>query len=105
MKQPLILRQGDVLLLEVQTIPSAKDITPIDRMVLAYGEVTGHAHAIKVKRRQAKLWDAGAERFLQVMESTMLRHEEHASIRVPPGNYLVLTQKEYEPGAMRNVAD
>jgi hypothetical protein len=99
-----MFRQGDVLLIEVKSIPKkAKDVTPADRIVLAYGEVTGHAHAFYpevVERHRglvekvlvadkpklkAKLWDAGAERFLQVVEKTALRHEEHAAIEVPPG--------------------
>lgn len=115
-------RQGDVLLVEVRSIPDAKDITPRDRIVLAYGEVTGHAHAIypevaelsvidKLKgvkpetKIKAKLWDSGAERFLQVMEKTALKHEEHASIELPVGNYQVIRQREYDPERDRWVAD
>lgn len=119
-------RQGDVLLVEVKDIPKrAKDITPKDRIVLAYGEVTGHAHAFypevserpmeKLRQRfasndpkkllKAKLWDAGAERFLQVMEKTALRHEEHSAIEVPPGNYKVVRQREFDPERDRFVAD
>jgi hypothetical protein len=46
-KQPI--RQGDVLLVPVATLP--KNCTPMEpengrRFVLAHGEVTGHAHAI-----------------------------------------------------------
>ena len=108
-------RQGDVLLVEVKAIPKhAKDVTPKDRVVLAYGEVTGHAHAfypevvelsafdkalgkkINPPALKAKLWDAGAERFLQVAEKTALRHEEHDAIEVPAGNYRVIQQREYD---------
>jgi len=117
-------RQGDVLLVRVDSIPrKAKDITPKDRIVLAYGEVTGHAHAVypevaeqgaldrifgkdpQSPALKAKLWDAGAERFLQVMEKTALRHEEHTAIELPPGNYKVVRQREYDPERDRFVAD
>lgn len=116
-------RQGDVLLVEVNDIPlGAKDITPKDRIVLAYGEVTGHAHAIYPEQREvtvldralkrepqtaikAKLWDAGAERFLQVVEKTALKHEEHSAIELPKGNYKVVRQREYDPERDRWVAD
>ena len=108
MKQTLF-RQGDVLLVRVAALPEgAKDITPEERIVLAYGEVTGHAHAIEelaVKARPARLWDAGAERFLQVLEKTSLRHEEHAPIDLPEGVYRVVQQREYSPEEIRNVAD
>jgi hypothetical protein len=108
MKQQ-IFRQGDVLLVAVAVLPEgAKDITPDDRIVLAYGEVTGHAHAIEEpasKARPARLWDAGAERFLQVLEKTALRHEEHAPVELPAGVYRVVQQREYSPEEIRNVAD
>lgn len=106
MQKQLVVRQGDVLLIAVSEIPSgAKDITPTDRIVLAYGEATGHAHAIENAPVKARLWDAGAERFLQVIETTALRHEEHREIPLAPGNYLVLRQVEYTPKELRPVAD
>lgn len=98
------LRQGDVLLLPIKSIPTgANDITPKDRIVLAYGEVTGHAHAIA--RGGVALLERGGSRFLDVKEATHLRHEEHAEIPLPPGGYQVITQVEYTPEALRNVAD
>lgn len=110
--QVLIIRQGDVLLIAIDAIPAgAKDVTPEDRIVLAHGEVTGHAHALyepltKTKPAgKARAWDAGAERFLQVVTETPVRHEEHGHIPVPPGNYKIVQQREYSPEAIRNVAD
>lgn len=51
-KQP-ILRQGDVLLTPIKALPAGCSEVPLDkgRIVLAYGEVTGHAHAIADHRR------------------------------------------------------
>ena len=74
-----LIRQGDVLLVPVKSLPSdAKDITPHGDIILKYGEVTGHAHRIVVERPgQARYWDAGAERYLQVLEKVSLLHEEH----------------------------
>jgi hypothetical protein len=105
-------RQGDVLLVRVDAMPkNVKDETPDDRIVLAYGEVTGHAHALyepKTKEKpegKAKIWDAGAERFLQVLENTQLKHEEHSPIDLSPGVYRVVRQREYDPAQDRWVAD
>lgn len=98
-----IYRQGDVLLIETGEIPAeAADVTPEDRIVLAYGEVTGHAHAI---HSGAKLLSFSAERFLQVAAECLLQHEEHSTIEIPAGNYKVIQQREYSPEAIRNVAD
>lgn len=111
-KHPVIFRQGDVLLMQVEAVPAgAKDVTPDDRIVLAFGEVTGHAHACYEPRTKdrpagkALLWDAGAERFLQVIQTTALKHEEHTAITLTPGVYRVVQQREYSPEAIRNVAD
>lgn len=110
-----IFRQGDVLLVQVGEIPrGAKDITSGPMIVLAEGEVTGHKHAIYPEldrepqaepRLPARLWDAGAERFLQVVEKTALKHEEHAPVELPPGNYQVAHQREYSPEEIRRVTD
>lgn len=113
-----IFRQGDVMLVRVSANPEqgvpagAKDVTAKDRIVLAFGEVTGHAHAVypevdtKGKTKMpAKLWDAGAERFLQVLEKTALKHEEHTAVPLDPGTYRVVQQREYAPEAPRQVMD
>jgi len=100
----IIYRQGDVVIISTERVPSA--ITPIardaGRIVLAYGEVTGHAHAIM--DREAELFSApGTEdRFLQIMAASgvSLQHEEHASITLPPGNYIVRRQREYTSADM-----
>lgn len=101
-----ILRQGDVLLVKVDSLPAC---TPAQLekhdIILAHGEVTGHAHRIKAPAAKAKLWSANAERFLQVMETVSLTHEEHAAIEIQPGSYRVAIQTEYSPEELRNVAD
>ena len=107
-------RQGDVFLERVEALPNAEltEVKAKGRLVLAYGEVTGHAHAIYPDAGvlPAKLWDAGAERFLQVMERTTLQHEEHGAIPLDAGVYRVSkfgagTQREYSPEEIRSVAD
>ena len=106
-------RQGDVLIERVDALPaSAVEIPQHGRIVLALGEVTGHAHAIALDDGavKARLFDAGTERFLQVLAASILYHEEHAAIALEPGVYRVSkfgtgTQREYTPEAIRNVAD
>lgn len=99
-------RQGDVLLERVNSLPQG--VTPVaregGRIVLAHGEVTGHAHAIK--NRVAKFYQAGnGERFLEVPQACSVTHEEHGAIPLEPGIYRVKRQREYSPEAIRNVAD
>ena len=102
-------RQGDVLLVAVAAIPDeAKDRVPrvSNRIVLAEGEATGHAHA--VKSREAVLFrDPELNRvFLQVTgQGVALEHDEHSPVALAPGAYEVVRQVEYSPEEIRRVAD
>ena len=97
---PFQARQGDVFLIAVQSIPEhARPLAREQgRIVLAYGEATGHAHA--VRGNGATLVADGDERYLRVASAVTLDHEEHAAIEVPPGTYRVVIQREYVPAAV-----
>ncbi len=106
----MMYRQGDVGIVRIDQLPAgATDVTPEDRIVLAYGEVTGHAHAIAPgEAREYSMAQAGTavRRFLTVVgNAATVRHEEHAPIPLPPGVYEIVQQREYTPEAIRNVAD
>lgn len=120
MKQPMY-RQGDVLLIKVSGpefdfktsrggILYRKDPAKAG-VVLAYGEVTGHAHVLEAEKVEALTtdktspWDAAAERYIRVLEETSLKHldlpaggsptGEHADIPLDPGLYKVVRQREW----------
>ncbi|MDE2022030.1 MAG: hypothetical protein KGI71_03965 [Patescibacteria group bacterium] len=125
------IRQGDVQLQPIAKLPPGCIEIPADgnRIVLAYGEVTGHAHAIydhldlsskerpgaadeiaqaaiERARSKARLWKApSGERYLEVIAPVTLRHEEHTQHDLAPGVYHLPTQVEYTPAALRRVAD
>lgn len=100
-------RQGDVLLIKVdKEIPKdAHMVKPEkNRVILAHGEVTGHAHAIPAKA--AVLYETMANtRLLEVTVPTQLIHEEHGAIDLDPGVYEVYRQVEYSPRDLRYVRD
>jgi len=77
------------------------------RIVLAYGEATGHAHAIA--DRDAVLFRDPKQPESRILKVTgnvvFLRHEEHTEHKLAPGNYRVITQREYSPEEIRRVAD
>jgi hypothetical protein len=103
-----MLRQGDVLLVRVPEMPPF-NLRPRDDkgdVVLKFGESTGHCHSFRGEEAaKVRLWDAGAERYLQVLERAELRHEEHAPIVVEPGIYHLPEQVAYERGELQRVAD
>ena len=97
-------RQGDVFLIRDDSAKPGKPIARENgRVVLAHGELTGHAHAISAKG--AELFEAEIDRVLKVTKTVALKHEEHDTVKLPPGNYRVRIQREYSPEAIRNVAD
>jgi hypothetical protein len=103
-------RQGDILLIPIQALPERLVAVTRDdgRVVLAYGEATGHAHAIHARGAALFREDGslpGGSMFLRLAEAAELRHEEHAPIALPSGLYRVVRQREYAPDAVRNVED
>jgi hypothetical protein len=105
---PFTARQGDVLIVATSSIP--KGARPVDRengrIVLAHGEVTGHAHVVEGDALfLATDLDEMADRFLRVEQECQVVHDEHDTITLPAGDYVVRRQREYSPEAIRNVAD
>ncbi len=100
-------RQGDVLLIEVPPEREPRSLgrevaRDAGRIVLAYGEVTGHAHAIADVN--AKLYESSAGRVLVVEPSGVsVVHEEHTTVTLPGGTYFVRRQREYVPGPARSI--
>lgn len=79
-------RQGDVFLIERQEkVRPVGEKQKLDkgRLILEYGEVTGHAHAIA--KGEANLVIEAKRRWLEVCyeKPAVLRHEEHAPIELP----------------------
>lgn len=112
-QQRMMYRQGDVLVVAVEEIPAgAKEVPREDgRVVLAHGEVTGHAHAILAPQAQLyAMEDTGSggappRRYLGLSTPAELQHEEHSTIALPAGKYEVVRQREYHPEELRQVAD
>lgn len=115
---PPSYRQGDVLILRVNALPAdaTKRSRDNGRVVLAYGEVTGHAHSITEKdvvqfdarnatdaARQllasvgltVEVSEHNAPSFLDVPTGAEVKHEEHGTIVLEPGQYVVLRQREW----------
>lgn len=108
-----MFRQGDVLIEEVDEIPKGSH-TEIardgGRVVLAYGEVTGHAHALTDDSVMLMSFkpERGTtpDRFLKVGRQSTLRHEEHGPIELPAGKYRITIQRQWDQAqGWRTVVD
>lgn len=100
-------RQGDVLLIKVDSIPG--NLNQTKKNILALGEVTGHYHSAP---SAGVLGFAdpddkdGLAEFLDVaVEEAPVTHQEHGTITLDKGKYRSVIQSEYSPEAIRRVAD
>lgn len=108
-----MFRQGDVLLVPVPeaAVPPAARVLPQQardgrgRLVLALGEVTGHAHAVVGPGTLVRESDEFGHAWLHLTEGGRVVHEEHAAIPLARGWYRIVRQREYTPGSVRVVAD
>ncbi|MFX0123352.1 MAG: hypothetical protein ACFFAE_06905 [Candidatus Hodarchaeota archaeon] len=92
----MIVRQGDLLLKKVETLPKRAKI--VKGNVVLEGEATGHAHRI-MNGEIFRFWSqtSGDQLFVKADKGTALVHEEHTSIDLAPGVYEVVRQREYDP--------
>jgi hypothetical protein len=117
-------RQGDVLIISVDELSKELCITTINPIgvnhVLAYGEATGHCHAINKNECElygvndniialAKKYGITESRAIThglriVVDNARLRHgtpaqlfrdPDHTDIKLPKGDYLVIRPREY----------
>lgn len=103
--------QGDVVLIraaKTKGVPAgfAEDKRdPHGRVVLAYGETSGHAHVFRAKGVCLLSNETTGARILRVFDPCRLLHDqgaealvetgEHASLAIEPGEYHVIQQREW----------
>ena len=115
-QKQVTFRQGDVMLLVThrQVSSTSKRITDRGRVILAYGEQTGHAHEVlpvvidntdDVPAMEL-FEEPDGTRLLVIRRAAALRHQEHGVIALHPDvTYEVRRQREYHPEAIRSVQD
>src|SRR5439155_22362791 len=93
----MIYRQGDVLIRRTRkSIANAKPVArDHGRIVLAYGEVTGHAHAID--DALAELFEEkDGQIYLKVSaEGATVSPEEHGTSKQTPGSDRVVLHRDH----------
>jgi hypothetical protein len=98
--------QGDINFIKVSKIPDgAKTVKKTERgYVLAEGEATGHAHTIK---DDVELYEVNGVLYMRNSKSVDVRHEEHHTVTVEPGEWKIGITREYDylKDEERKVAD
>jgi len=104
-----IIRQGDVLLVPITKAPAQLNRAKAEngRVILAYGEATGHHHSFALHDRIALFRDDAGGSYLTIGGDApaALEHQEHTALPVEPGVYQVVIQRTFEAGMARRVAD
>ena len=100
-------RQGDVFIESIKAVPAtAKPVKRKGDVILAYGEVTGHAHRIAAPLDAVDVLQEAERIILNVHSPVTITHEEHGPVTLQPGVYASYVQREYDPlEAERRVVD
>ena len=98
-------RQGYVYLQQILKLP--KNLKKLDRKIVAYGEVTGHAHRFDCQLNDnVDLYeDENGALWVKVKSATSLVHEEHDTLTIEPGIYEYVPQRTYTPQGIQRVKD
>lgn len=101
MKNKNAFRHGDVLIKPTKDKPQGDKQ---EKLVLAYGEVTGHSH--QITNGKAELFKWNDKTYLKVISDyATLNHEEHKALKIPQGDYEILIQEEWQENGWTKVID
>lgn len=95
-----LIRHGDLLLVPIEMmdgldkIPEGKELAT---NILAEGEVTGHHHRLTGKVQVFAVsvsQHPEITKAVKVLEDQKLVHEEHNTVAVPKGDYVLVQERE-----------
>ena len=77
-------RHGDILLEEMKELPPGSILLETsDRIIVAKGETTGHAHVMVADRPIIEMWRL-PDGNVAIRNAVRITHEEHGVILMPP---------------------
>lgn len=83
-------QQGDVILVKGD-IKGKR----LNHLTLAFGEHTGHHHTIT--KGDAELYEDNGTLYLRVLsDKASLTHQEHQTLTIPKGDFIVKRVREYD---------
>ncbi len=103
------VQQGDCIVMAIESFPEGERILDDQaaRKILAYGEVTGHSHAISDEENACTVFRILNKLYIETSKPVALKHEEHDTIIIPPGKHEVriVIEADHISGVVRRVAD
>lgn len=99
-------RQGDLLLKRIPEFPDERIVRFFvegNEAILLHGEVTGHSHKLV---GDFDIYRNGQNtHYIDVKGEARVVHDEHRTINLEPGKYVVIRQREYTPKEIVYVTD
>ena len=97
--KPKLYRHGDLLIKQIDHIPLIAK--PLSTSIIAEGEITGHNHKLygshQVYGTNPKNPRIIEPTYFQAKEEISLKHQEHATLKIKKGNYVIMHEREYNP--------
>lgn len=89
-------RQGDLAITPITKLPD--NLKETKNSVLAYGEITGHKHQLleRIEGQFRVFQDEKDNTILDINQPTDLVHEEHKTITIEKGFYIIRREREYD---------
>ena len=107
----MMIRQGDILIKKIDKMPEGLPEIPREggKLILAYGEVTGHCHYIDdplARMYGTNGSDLTGPKYIHIERpSSPLIHDEHYQYGLAAGDHVVTRQREYAPDEIKPVRD
>lgn len=96
--------QGDVPIVRRDALPAG--CKPVKGNILRDGEVTGHHHIVDASVEKFQLYTSPTgELWMELFADVAIRHQEHGTLIMPPGVYVIPEQVEYDGAEERRVLD
>ena len=98
MEQKFFYQQGDVIIERISSIPSSAEVKKPNHsrgIVLADGEISGHLHLIE-DVDTVTMFEDGNQKYLKIDEPTSISHDEHKTIGLAEGEYVIRIVQEYD---------
>lgn len=86
-------RHGDLCIKQIDELP--KEAKKCKNNVLASGTATGHNH--KINSKILCVYEKEGIKYIKSNKKLDLIHDEHETITLEKGNYIVSTEREYDP--------
>ena len=91
-KKPKLYRHGDLLLRQVDEIPESAQ--QLSTNIIAHGE-NGNTHKLHGSHQVYETTDK--QILFTANQDVSLKHQEHNTLKISKGNYVVVHELEYNP--------